>query len=111
MGPYAGKGNHYGKRPREGIRDGVSIAIGPVGRTFSLRGWQRRRLVPLHHTERESQEIVAGVLPTQNHLFTSPPRFAEEADDTKPSPAAGIDVNASTNWVHTGLTKSSGPNS
>lgn len=54
---------------------------------------------------------MAGVLPTQNHLFTSPPRFAEEADDTKPSLAAGIDVNASTNWVHTDLTKSSGPNS
>ena len=52
-----------------------------------------------------------GVLPTQNHLFTSPPIFAEEADDTKPSLAAGIDVNASTNWVHTDLTKSSGPNS
>lgn len=72
-----------------------------LGRTFSLRGWQHQRLVPLHHTERESQEIVAGVLLTQNHLFTSPSRFAEEADDTKPSPAAGIEVNASTNWVYT----------
>ena len=82
-----------------------------LGRTFSFRGYQRRRLVPLHHTERESQEIVAGALPTQSHLFTSPPRFAEEADDTKPSTAAGIEVNASTNWVHTDLTKPSGPNS
>ena len=54
---------------------------------------------------------MAGVLLTQNHLFTSPSGFAEEADDTKPSPAAGIDVNASTNWVHTDLTKPSGPNS
>ena len=43
---------------------------------------------------------MAGVLLTQNHLFTSPPRFTDEADDTKPSPAAGIDVKASTNWVH-----------
>lgn len=31
VGSYASKGNHYGRRPREGIRDGVSIAIGPVG--------------------------------------------------------------------------------
>jgi len=50
--------------------------------------------------ERESQETVAGVLLTQNHLFTSAPKFSEEADDTKPSPSAGIDVNASMNWVH-----------
>jgi hypothetical protein len=91
---YASKGNHYGRRPSEGF---VMVCQSPsdrLGGTFSLKGWQRRRLVPLHHTERESQEIVAGALLTQNHLFTSPPRFAEEADDTKPSPSAGIDVNA-----------------
>ena len=37
---------------------------------------------------------------TESSVY-EPPRFAEEADDTKPSPAAGIEVNASTNWVYT----------
>lgn len=39
------------------------------GKVFQLRGWQRRRLVPLPHTEREYQEIVAGVLLTLSHLM------------------------------------------
>ncbi len=52
------------------------------GRIFSLRGWQRRRLIPLHHTERDSQEIMAGVLHTLHLLFTSPPQFTAETDDS-----------------------------
>ena len=44
-------------------------------RTFSLRGWQRRRLVPLHYTERELGQIVAGVLATLDDLFKNIPRF------------------------------------
>lgn len=45
-----------------------------LGGTFSLSGWQRRRLVPLQYTERELQEIVGGVLITLQDLFRSLPR-------------------------------------
>ena len=63
------------------------------GRTFSLRGWQRRRLVPLHYSERELRRIVGGVLVTLDDLFKSLPRFpncvktscsAEEGSTTPP---------------------------
>lgn len=33
----------------------------PFGKTFQLRGWQRRRLVPIRCTEQESNEIMEGV--------------------------------------------------
>jgi hypothetical protein len=39
------------------------------GKAFTLRGWQRRRMVPLHHTERELRQISAGVLVTLEDLF------------------------------------------
>lgn len=50
------------------------------GRTFSLRGWQRRRLVPLLYSERELRRIVGGVLVTLDDLFKSLPRFSSNAD-------------------------------
>lgn len=46
----------------------------PIGRVFSLSGWQRRRLVPLRHTEREQQQIVTGVLLALNHLLENAPK-------------------------------------
>jgi hypothetical protein len=51
--------------------------FGRLGRTFSLRGWQRRRLVPLQYTERELRKIVGGVLITLNDLFRSLPRLLD----------------------------------
>lgn len=44
----------------------------PLGRTFQLRGWQRRRLVPFRHTEQEFKEIMAGVRLALNRLDTEP---------------------------------------
>lgn len=51
--------------------------LGRLGKTFSLRGWQRRRLVPLQYTEQELRKIVGGVLVTLNDLFRSLPRLLE----------------------------------
>lgn len=42
-----------------------------MGKTFLLSGWQRRRLVPLHPTPEESDEILAGVLRTLKALSIS----------------------------------------
>lgn len=47
---------------------------------FALRGWQRRRLVPMHHTERELRKIVGGVVIELNDLFDIFPRRLEQAD-------------------------------
>ncbi|OQW30217.1 MAG: hypothetical protein A4E19_11800 [Nitrospira sp. SG-bin1] len=49
-------------------------------KTFALRGWQRRRLVPLHYTERELRKIVGGVLDALDDLFRSLPRLHEHID-------------------------------
>ena len=51
--------------------------FGRSGRTFSLRGWQRLRLVPLQYTEQELRKIVGGVLVTLNDLFRSLPKLLE----------------------------------
>lgn len=48
-----------------------------TGRTFLLRGWQRRRLIPLHYSERELRRIIGGVLVTLDDLFKSLPRFSD----------------------------------
>ena len=48
-----------------------------LGGTFSLRGWQRRRLVPLQYTERELRTIASGVLAALHDLFRSLPRLLE----------------------------------
>jgi hypothetical protein len=64
-------------------REFVLMCDQPYGRsvkTFSLRGWQRRRLVPLQYTERELRKIVGGVLATLNNLFRSLPRLLEHLD-------------------------------
>ncbi len=50
------------------------------GRAFLLRGWQRRRLVPLHYSERELRRIVGGVLVTLDDLFKNLPRFSDSLD-------------------------------
>nr|MDH4358308.1 hypothetical protein [Nitrospira sp.] len=47
---------------------------------FALRGWQRRRLVPIHHTERELRQIVGGVVIELNDLFDTLPRRLEHVD-------------------------------
>lgn len=39
------------------------------GKTFALRGWQRRRLVPLRCTAPELRRMVGGVLITLHELF------------------------------------------
>jgi hypothetical protein len=46
--------------------------FGRSGRTFSLRGWQRLRLVPLQYTESELRKIVSGVLTTLNDFRNLP---------------------------------------
>ncbi|OQW32682.1 MAG: hypothetical protein A4E19_04795 [Nitrospira sp. SG-bin1] len=46
-----------------------------IGQKFFLRGWQRRRLVPLQYTEGELRQIVGGVLVTLKELFETLPRF------------------------------------
>ncbi len=50
-----------------------------LGGTFSLRGWQRRRLVPLQYTERELRKITGGVLAALHDLFRSLPRRLEHS--------------------------------
>lgn len=40
----------------------------PLGKTFQLRGWQRRRLVPFRSTEKESKEVMAKVQRALNSM-------------------------------------------
>jgi hypothetical protein len=54
------------------------------GKTFLLRGWQRRRLVPLQYSERELRRIVGGVLVTLDDLFKSLPRLSDHLDPSLP---------------------------
>jgi hypothetical protein len=56
------------------------LQVGPV-KTFALRGWQRRRLVPLQYTEQELHQIINGIAITLNDLFMSVPRSREEFGD------------------------------
>ena len=56
-----------------------------LGQKFFLRGWQRRRLVPLHYTDRELRQIVGGVLVTLDELFQSLPRFVENREADGPT--------------------------
>ena len=49
---------------------------------FALRGWQRRRLIPVHHTERELRQIVGGVAIELNDLFGNPLWRLEQVDKT-----------------------------
>ena len=89
----------------------MSIAIGPVGQDLFI---QRLAVSAISTTTSDRTRVSRNRGRCAAHTESSvyePPRFAEEADDTKPSPVAGIEVNASTKWVHTDLTKPSGPNS
>ena len=56
------------------------LQVGPV-KTFALRGWQRRRLVPLQYTEQELHQIINSIAVTLNDLFMSLPRSREESGD------------------------------
>ena len=63
---------------------------------FALRGWQRRRLVPIHHTERELRQIVGGVVIELNDLFDILPRrfeHVEKAFSNKKSSSATPSLN------------------
>lgn len=47
---------------------------------FALRGWQRKRLVPVRHTERELSQIIEGVVVALNDLLGGLPRRLEHVD-------------------------------
>lgn len=47
-----------------------------LGKTFALRGWQRKRLVPLQYTEQELREVVGGVRVIFKDLARSLSRFS-----------------------------------
>lgn len=59
-------------------------------KAFSLRGWQRRRLVPLQYPEGEIRQIVAEVLLTLNDLFDSLPRVFEDIDHASSDQACSM---------------------
>jgi hypothetical protein len=40
-----------------------------MGPTYVLRGWQRRRLIPVRHSERELHRIAGEVLMALSDLF------------------------------------------
>ncbi len=40
-------------------------------KVFALRGWQRRRMIPLHCTGQELRQITGGVLSTLDDLCQS----------------------------------------
>lgn len=54
------------------------------GRAFLLRGWQRRRMVPLQYSQQELRRIVGGVLVALEDLFKSLPRFSDSVDASFP---------------------------
>lgn len=62
-----------------------------LGQTFALRGWQRRRLVPLQYPERELRKIIGGVLCALDDLFRSLPKLHEHIHRiSSDSPSCGI---------------------
>ena len=52
-----------------------------IGQKFFLRGWQRRRLVPLQYSEQELCQIVGEALITLKELFEALPGFLGKRDD------------------------------
>lgn len=42
-----------------------------LGRTFLLRGWQRRRLIPLQYSEQETRHIMREALMALDDLFST----------------------------------------
>lgn len=61
--------------------------LGQSGSAFLVRGWQRRRLVPLQHTERELRQIVKQIWMTLDELFRSLPRVVDRIDNNVESHA------------------------
>ena len=55
-----------------------------LGRIFSLRGWQRRRLVPLQETEWECRQIAGGALTALHDLLKRLPLLIEHIDAASP---------------------------
>jgi len=51
-------------------------------KTFSIRGWQRLRLVPLRHTKREYRQLVGGVEATLHDLLDHLPRLSEDKEES-----------------------------
>jgi hypothetical protein len=47
-------------------------------KAFALRGWQRRRMVPIQHTGQERRHITRGVRSTLNDLLQSLPSVRED---------------------------------
>jgi hypothetical protein len=48
------------------------------GKAFALRGWQRRRMVPLQHTGQELRHMTRGVRSALNDLLQSIPKVRED---------------------------------
>jgi hypothetical protein len=48
------------------------------GKAFALRGWQRRRMVPLQHTGQELRHMTRGVRSALNDLLQSLPKVRED---------------------------------
>jgi len=61
---------------------------------FVLRGWQRRRLVPVHHTERELRQIVGGVVIELNDLFGNPLKRLEQVEKVFSNKKSGSTASA-----------------
>ena len=49
-----------------------------MGKAFALRGWQRRRMVPLQHTGQELRHMTRGVRSALNDLLQSLPKVRED---------------------------------
>lgn len=49
---------------------------GQPGKAFALRGWQRRRLVPIQCTGSDLRRITGGVLSTLQDLFQRLPKVS-----------------------------------
>ena len=55
-----------------------------MGQRFFIRGWQRRRLIPLPYTELELCKIVEGILITLHELFETLPQILGHGEDHLP---------------------------
>lgn len=56
-----------------------------LGRTFLLRGWQRRRLIPLQYSEREARHIMGEALMALDDLFGALLKRCHDRTITAPS--------------------------
>jgi hypothetical protein len=74
-------------------REIVALCEPPYGqpaKTFSIRGWQRLRLVPLRQTKQEYRQIVGGVEATLHDLLDHLPRFCEGEDASSPDKVGAV---------------------